>query len=168
MDDLDAPDHQEELSKDDLEVLRAFHDLEFPTADDSFPLEKTPETALIYQSDTDQSAAFLSDDDMLALFATEADEDITTMRLAVQQLEQDNRLDSQGLKALKRCGHKVAGTAAAIGCSSMSTIARHLEAIIKLVKDGSLALQTGLIALLKSIQALEATLHSKVSNGFES
>ena len=168
MDDLDTPDHQEELSKDDLAVLQAFHELEFSTADNSFPHAATPETSLTHQSDTDQSAAFLSEDDLLVLFATEADEDITTMRLAVQQLEQDNRLDSQGLKALKRCGHKVAGTAAAIGCSSMSTIARHVEAITKLVKDGSLALQTGLIALLNSIQALEATLHSIVSNGFES
>jgi hypothetical protein len=114
MDDADTPDHQEELSKDDLEVLQAFHDLEFSTADNSFPVETTIETSLTYQSDTDQSAAFLSEDDMLALFATEADEDITTMRLAVQQLEQNNRLDSQGLKALKRCAHKVAGTAAAI------------------------------------------------------
>ncbi len=167
MDDFDAPDHQEELSKDDLEVLRAFHELEFSSANDSFPFETTPETSLTYQSDTDQSAAFLSEDDMLAVFATEADEDITTMRLAVQQLEQDNRLDSQGLKALKRCAHKVAGTAAAIGCASMSTIARHVEAIIKLVEDGSLAFQTGLTALFNSMQALEATLHTLVSNGFE-
>src|SRR6266702_7944021 len=167
MDDLDTPDHQEELSKDDLAVLQAFHDLEFSTADNSFPLAATPETSLTYQSDTDQSAAFLSEDDLLSLFATEADEDITPMRLAVQQLEQDNRLDSQGLKALKRCAHKVAGTAAAIGCASMSTIARHVEAIIKLVEDGSLALQTGLIVLLNSIQALGATLHTLVSNGFE-
>ncbi len=168
MDNSDAPDQQEELSKDDLEVLQTFHDLEFSTADDSFPLETTPETSLTYQSDTDQSAAFLSEDDMLALFATEADEDITTMLLAVQQFEQDNRLDSQSLKALKRCAHKVAGTAAAIGCASMSTIARHVEAIIKLIEDGSIAFQTGLIALFNSLQALEATLHSIVSNGFES
>jgi hypothetical protein len=113
MDDLDSPDHQEELSKDDQEVLRAFHDLEeSTTSNDSFPQETTQEISITYQTDTDQSAAFLSEDDMLALFASEADEDITTMRLAVQHLEQANRLDSPGLKVLKRCTHKVAGTAA--------------------------------------------------------
>src|SRR5271169_2394093 len=157
MDDLDAPDHPEELSKDDLEVLQAFHDFEFSTADHLSPLTTTPETSLTHQSDTDQSAAFLTEEDMLALFATEADEDITAMRLAVQQLEQDDWLDSQGLKALKRCTHKVAGTAASIGCASMSTIARYVETMIKLVEDGNLAFQTGLIALFNSIQALEAT-----------
>jgi len=169
MDDLDSPDHQEELSKDDQEVLRAFHDLEeSTTSNDSFPQAAAPVTSITYQTDTDQSAAFLSEDDMLALFASEADEDITTMRLAVQHLEQANRLDSPGLKVLKRCTHKVAGTAAAIGCASMSTIAHHIEAIIKLVENGSLVFQTGLIALVHSVQALEATLHSIVSNGYES
>ena len=169
MDDLDSPDHQEELSKDDQEVLRAFHDLEeSTTSNDSFPQAAAPVTSITYQTDTDQSAAFLSEDDMLALFASEADEDITTMRLAVQHLEQANRLDSPGLKVLKRCTHKVAGTAAAIGCDSMSTIAHHIEAIIKLVENGSLVFQTGLIALVHSVQALEATLHSIVSNGYES
>src|SRR5215471_11082710 len=115
MDDLDTPDHRDELSQDDLDVLQAFHDLELSTSDDPSLRETTPEISVTYRSDSDQSAAFLSEDDLLALFATEADEDISTMRQAVQQLEQDQQLDSQGLKALKRCGHKVAGTAAAIG-----------------------------------------------------
>jgi chemosensory pili system protein ChpA (sensor histidine kinase/response regulator) len=163
MDDLDTQDHHEDLSKDDLEVLQAFHDLEFSTTNNSFPLELTHEA-----SPTDQSDDFLSEDDMLALFATEADEDITTMRLAIQQIERGNTLDSQGMNTLKRCAHKIAGTAAAIGCASMSTIARHIETIIKLVEGGSLSRQTTLIALTLSIQALEATLQSIVSNGFES
>ena len=72
------------------------------------------------------------------------------------------------MKTLKRCAHKVAGTAAAIGCASMSTIARHIETIIKLFEGGSLSPQTTLIALTHSIQALEATLQTIVSNGFES
>ena len=169
MDDFDLPDHQEELSKEDMEVLQAFHDLkESTTSDDSFLQQTAPEISTTYLTNTDQYTAFLSEDDMLALFATEVDEDITTMRLAVQQLEQANQLDSTGLKALKRSAHKIAGTAAAIGCDSMSTIAHHIEAIIKLVENGSLIFQTGLIALVNSVQALEATLHSIVSNGYES
>ncbi|MGZ3622288.1 MAG: response regulator [Ktedonobacteraceae bacterium] len=163
MDDLDTQDHHEELSKDDLEVLQAFHDLEFSTTDDSFPLELTLGT-----SPTDQPEDFLSEDDMLALFATEADEDITTIRLAIQRIERSNTLDSQGMRTLKRCAHKIAGTAAAIGCASMSTIARHIETIVKLAEGESLSSQTTLIALPFSVQALETTLQSIVSNGFES
>ena len=163
MDDLDTQDHNEELSEDDLDVLQAFHDLEFSTTDDSFPLEITPGA-----SPTDQSEDFLSEDDMLALFATEADEDITTMHLAIQQIEHGSTLDSREMKTLKRCAHKVAGTAAAIGCASMSTIAHHIETIIKLFESGSLSPQATLIALTHSIQALEATLQTIVSSGFES
>ena len=168
MDDLDTQDHHEELSKDDLEVLQAFHDLEFSARDDSFPIELAQGASSTYKSDTDQSEAFLSEDDMLALFATEADEDIATMRMAIQRIERANMLDSQGMKTLKRCAHKIAGTAAAIGCASMSTIARHVETIIILVEGGNLSLQITLIALTHSVQALEATLQSIVSNGFES
>ena len=135
----------------------------FPLQYDSFPLELTRGT-----SPTDQPEDFLSEDDMLALFATEADEDITTMRLAIQRIERSNTLDSQGMKTLKRCAHKIAGTAAAIGCASMSTIARHIETIVKLVEGESLSLQTMLIALTFSVQALGTTLQSIVSNGFES
>ena len=163
MDDLDTRDHHEELSKGDLEVLQAFHDLEFSTTDDSFPLELTLGT-----SPTDQTEDFLSEDDMLALFATEADEDITTMRLAIQRIERSNTLDSQGMRTLKRCAHKIAGTAAAIGCASMSTIARHIETIVKLAEGENLSSQTTLIVLTFSVQALETTLQSIVSNGFES
>ena len=163
MDDLDTQDHNEELSEDDLDVLQAFHDLEFSTTDDSFPLEITPGAP-----STDQSEDFLSEDDMLALFATEADEDITTMHLAIQQIEHGSTLNSREMKTLKRCAHKVAGTAAAIGCASMSTIAHHIETIIKLFESGSLSPQATLIALTHSIQALEATLQTIVSNGFES
>ena len=109
MDDFDSLDHQEELSQEDREVLQAFHDLEeSTTSDDSFLRKTTPEISTTDRTDTDQYAAFLSEDDMLALFATEADEDITTMRLSVQQLEQANRFDSPDLKALKRHAHKVA------------------------------------------------------------
>ena len=161
MDDLDTQDHHEELSKDDLEVLQAFHDLEFSTIVDSFPLELTRGT-----SPTDQPEDFLSEDDMLALFATEADEDITTIRMVIQRIERANMLDSQGMKTLKRRAHKIAGTAAAIGCASMSTIARHVETIIKLVEGGNLSLQITLIALTHSVQALEATLQRLVADPY--
>ena len=168
MDDLDTQDSHEELSKDDLEVLQTFHDLELSTTDDSFPPDIIPGTSSTYQSLADQSEDFLSEDDMLALFATEADEDITSMRLAIQRIEQSNTLDSQGMKTLKRCAHKIAGTAAAIGCASMSAIARHIETIIKLVEGQSLSSKTTVIALTYSVQALEVTLQSIVSSGFES
>src|SRR6516165_6201063 len=127
MDDFDTPDNQEKLSQDDLEVLQTFYNLDF-----SSPVPSDV-TAATYQ--TLQSQEMLSEDDMLALFATEADEEITAMQQALQQLKQDQRLEAHELTTLKRCAHKLAGTAGAIGCASMSTISRYIETLIKLVED---------------------------------
>ncbi|HYB01418.1 MAG TPA: response regulator [Ktedonobacteraceae bacterium] len=168
MDDFDTLDRQEELSKDDLEVLQTFHNLDFSSSDPSFPSDVTAATNQTYQSESGQSEEMLSEDEMLALFATEADEDISAMQQALQQLELDKRLDSHELTVLKRCAHKLAGTAGAIGCASMSTISRYIETLIKLVEDSHLTFQTTLTALSISIKALETTLFNIVSNGFES
>lgn len=168
MDDRNSPFHQDDLSEEDLEVLRAFHSNEEPPAGNSLSQEPALEASFASQAETAQSSALISDDEMLAFFATEADEDIAAMRLALQRLEQDGHLDSQSLQVLKRSAHKVAGTAAAIGCDSMSTIAHHMETVIKLLEDGSVTYVTGSIALVHAVQALELTLQSIASNGFES
>ncbi len=168
MDDATSPFHQNELSEEDLEVLRAFHAIEEPTSDNPLTREMILENSLPYQPFTDQTPAAESEDNMLAFFITEVDEDIAAMRLALQQLEQDDRLDSPGLKALKRTAHKVAGTAAAIGCDSMSTIARYIEAVIKMVEDGAVVYLAGLIALVHTVRALESSLQSIASHGYES
>ncbi len=168
MDDRNSPFNQDELSEEDLEVLRAFHSNEEPLPDNSLSQEPTLEASFASQTETTQSPSLISDDEMLAFFATEADEDIATMRLALQRLEQDDRLDSQNLEALKRSAHKMAGTAAAIGCDSMSTVARHMETIIELVENGNVMYVTGSIALAHAVQTLELTLQSIASNGYES
>ena len=159
MDDRNSPFHQDELSEEDLEVLRAFHSNEEPLPDNSLSQEPTLEASFASQTETTQSPSLISDDEMLAFFATEADEDIATMRLALQRLEQDDRLDSQNLEALKRSAHKMAGTAAAIGCDSMSTIARHMEKIIELVEDGNVMYVTGSIALAHAVACLGRLLY---------
>lgn len=168
MDDEKQPFQQNELTPEDLEVLRAFHALEEPASDTPALQEVSQPASPSHQPYETQPATTMTDEDMLVFFTTEADEDIASMHLALQQLEQDERLDSPGLVALKRTAHKVAGTAAAIGCDSMSTIARHMEAIIKLLEGGAIVFLTGLIALAHAVQALELTLESIATHGYES
>jgi chemosensory pili system protein ChpA (sensor histidine kinase/response regulator) len=167
MDDTNSPFHQDELSPEDLEVLRTFHAMEEPAAD-MFQEALWPGISPNHPQEATAGLDISSDDEMLLLFTTEVDEDIATMRLALQQLEQDERLDSRAFLALKRTAHKVAGTAAAIGCDSMSNIARHVETVIKLLEGGAIVYLTGLIALGHAVGALESTLQSIVSHGYES
>jgi chemosensory pili system protein ChpA (sensor histidine kinase/response regulator) len=168
MDKRNSSFHQDELSEEDLLVLRTFHSNEESLADTPLPLGTALGASFASQTETAPSPMLITDDEMLSLFATEVDEDIATMRSALQRMEQDEHLDSQGIEVLKRSAHKVAGTSAAIGCDSMSTIARHIESVIKLVEDSSVVDVTGSIALVRAVQALELTLQSIASNGFES
>src|SRR5258708_13535863 len=157
MDDEKQPFQQNELTPEDLEVLRAFHMLEEPASATPTLQEVSQPASPSHRPYETQAAATITDEDMLVFFTTEANEDIASMHLALQQLEQDERLDSPGLAALKRTAHKVAGTAAAIGCASMSTIARHMEAIIKLLEGGAIVFLTGLLALAHAVQPLDLT-----------
>lgn len=168
MDDTNSPFHQDELSAEDLEVLRAFHALKESTTDTPLHQQGMLAGSPADQPYADQSSAIESEDEMLVIFTTEAGEDIAAMRLALQQVEQDDQVDSPGLKSLKRSAHKMAGTAAAIGCDSMSTIAHYMELVIKLVGEGSIGYLTGLIALVHAVRALESTLQSIASYGYES
>src|SRR5215470_4489213 len=167
MDDPKSPFHQDELSPEDLEVLRAFHALEEP-ASDMLQEAVQSDTPSNHLQGAMPGLDISSDDEMLVLFTTEAGEDIATMRLALQQLEQDERLDSPAFLALKRTAHKVAGTAAALGCDSMSNIARHMETVIKLLEGRAIVYMTGSISLVHAVGALESTLQSVVSRGYES
>src|SRR5260370_35631456 len=127
-----------------------------------------PEGSLAGQPYAVQSSAIESEDEMLVIFTTEVGEDIAAMRLVLQRLEQEDQVDSRSVKGLKRSANKIAGTAAAIGCDSMSTIARYIELVIRLVEDGSVVYLTGLIALVHAVLALESTLQSIASYGYES
>lgn len=173
-----------ELSEDDLAVLRAFDapdSLEVPEGqgqtttptDTSEALnmpvqEHFPADHVLGRVDTRFAPSDLLQD-MFALFATEADEDIATMWQALHQLEyDDDRKLSSSLITLKNAAHKLKGTAGTVGCDAMSRIARHVELGVKLVQDGAIPSMTGLVALVHAVRALEVTLYSTIIEGRES
>ena len=110
----------------------------------------------------------LTPEDMLTLFASEADEDMVTLRRTLQQLEPDEQLDIAHLQTLQRTAHKMKGTAGAIGCTAMSSIAHHIEELTRLIISGKVVPFIGLNALAQTVDALEATLNSFVTHGQES
>jgi chemosensory pili system protein ChpA (sensor histidine kinase/response regulator) len=161
-------DSSEELSPEDLAVIRAFDAM-----DDLVVASSSGEQAVEIQNTSALSSdnsliGVESPEDMLILFASEADEDIGIMRRALSQVEQDNSTNSPGLVTLGRAAHKLKGTSGAMGCESMSAIAAQIEEEIQLIKDGGIAFLTGLMALVHAINALELTLQSVVNDGKES
>ena len=157
----------DELSAEDLAIIQMFDemtDLEI-TGNLDESREGTSDSAFALGNDP---SGVENPDDMLMLFASEAEEDIATMRRALLDLEQDNHANSPGLITLGRAAHKLKGTAGAMGCEMMSTIAWHVEEEIQLLKEEKLTVFTGLSALVHAIKALEATLQSVVDDGQES
>src|SRR5579875_3482248 len=120
-------DSSEELSPEDLAVIRAFDAM-----DDLVVASSSGEQAVEIQNTSALSSdnsliGVESPEDMLILFASEADEDIGIMRRALSQVEQDNSTNSPGLVTLGRAAHKLKGTSGAMGCESMSAIAAQIE-----------------------------------------
>lgn len=165
MDEMSFSPPSEELSTEDLAIIQAFDAM-----DDLVVAGNPDEQAGGTLNNTLDHGALniVNPEDMLMLFASEADEDLSIMRRALNQLEQDNQTNSPGLVTLGRTAHKLKGTAGAMGCEAMSTIALKIEEEIQLIKDGRIAFLTGLMALVHAINALEVTLQSALNDGQES
>ncbi|HEU5382027.1 MAG TPA: response regulator [Ktedonobacteraceae bacterium] len=158
----------DELSAEDLAVIQAFDaidDLVLSNGmDEQHGLQHNSTGLLLAEGGLDME----NPEDMLILFASEVDEDIATMRRALQQVEQDNDGNSPGLISLGRTAHKLKGTSGAMGCEAMSAIALRIEEEIQLIKAEKIEFLTGLMALVHAINALEMTLQSVVNDGQES
>lgn len=164
MDEISFASPSEELSAEDLAIIQAFDAM-----DDLVATGNLDEAGGALNNPLEHGALNIENpEDMLMLFASEADEDLGTMRRALNQLEQDNQTGSPGLVTLGRTAHKLKGTAGAMGCEAMSTIALKVEEEIQLIKDGKIAFLTGLMALVHAINALEVTLQSVLNDGQES
>lgn len=149
------PFDSNELTPEDLEAIRAFLATEdFETLP---PDTDEPPSSPSFEPAREESGA---DEEMLAVFTNEVRSDIEALRQALAHVEQDERLDSPGLLAMRRAAHKIRGTSAAIGCDAMSTTAHAIEALIEMGRGEQLELFTTLIALSHAIGALQMTLES--------
>lgn len=147
-------DHSK-LSPRDQEVLRTF------LATDEF------ETRL---PDSEEPAApqlvdptLALEDEMLAVFAVEADEDLAALRGGLEQAERDESINSPGFLTLQQVAHKIRGSAAMIGCDAMSAIAHRIELVVHQIMSGKVSTHTGLYGLGHAVGAMEMTLASVVT-----
>jgi chemosensory pili system protein ChpA (sensor histidine kinase/response regulator) len=157
--------NQDELSAEDLAILQAFDEMDMVNWEGKGAQK---DTSTQPPGEEEAGEKFLAPEEMLALFVGEADEDITTIRRTLQQLEPDDHLDAAHLQIIQRTAHKLKGTTGAVGCMVMSTIAHHLEDLVKQIINGTIVPFIGLNALVQTAHALEKTLISFVTNGEES
>ena len=164
MNEEQVPFSENELSEEDWAVLRAFEamDSEFTHSSPSIvPSElSTPPPA------QDTSADF-SFEDMLLIFAEEADKDITTMRHALNKLEQSAHIQPGHFEVFRSRGHKIRGSAGFVEFHFIAKIALHVEEIARRTLAGAIRPDISVKALEYAISALETTFQEAVAVGEE-
>ncbi|MDQ2887242.1 MAG: response regulator [Chloroflexota bacterium] len=149
---------ENELSAEDLAVLRAFDAMEDWSEQ---PASVTSSLAPALHSaprDARQEFAEYSLDDMLLIFIAEVEEDIVSMRRMLNQLEREAQIQPERFKAFRRLGHKIRGSASAIECQPIARIAELIEETANQIMRGTLFPVIGVNALAYTLHALEATL----------
>src|SRR5581483_6494262 len=167
MNDALPPSDENELSAEDLEVLRAFDAME--NWNSSLSTSTLPPSPGAQESSTHTKQLALDDivDEMMMVFVTEADEDISKMRRALNQLEQEEQINPARFVALQRAGHKLRGTSVAVYCHTIATIAHHVEVIAEQVTLGLLFPLIGSNALSQAVSALELLEKNLITYGSE-
>lgn len=154
-------DHSK-LSPRELEVLHTFLSTdEFAT----LPPDGEESAALPAPQPVDPTLDL--EDEMLSVFATEVEEDLSVLRDGLEQAERDEVVDSAGFLTLRQVAHKIRGSAAMIGCDAMSTIAHRIELVVLQIKAGGISVHTGLYGLGHAVGALEVTLAGVVTQKHE-
>src|ERR1700692_141368 len=106
---LEAPEpfREEDLSAEDLAILRDFDAMEFISLDETLQNVGTRiSTSSTLSADTTEE---YSPEDMLLLFISEVEEDVRILRNGVQQLESGKLPDVAQLHALEHKAHKIKG-----------------------------------------------------------
>ncbi len=161
---MDESFHQDELSAEDLAILQAFEKMDFSGWEIGEPITTANTLSASKQPSLPPSTSELPvSEDMLALYIAEVAEDMSIIRLALQQLEPDEQLDTARLQTIQRTAHKMKGSAGTIGYITTSTLAHHMEELTKRILNGTVASFVGLHVLTQTMQALETTLNSVVT-----
>jgi chemotaxis protein histidine kinase CheA len=143
-----------ELSEDDIAVIRAFEAMEVWSPGPS-PCQTIDQSAM---PEVPRACSPREDGEMFLIFATEAEEEISSIRRILDQLAQDEPGKLALFVTLKRAGHKLHGTAGAAGFALISTVADQIELIAEGVSCGTISAHVGIEAISAATTVLEACL----------
>ncbi|GCE26629.1 hypothetical protein KDA_21130 [Dictyobacter alpinus] len=153
MNEINPPFDENELTNEDQAILNAFD------AIDSWPAYNgAASTSADENSNQDQTQAddeLDEDAEMLMVFLEEAGEDINKMQVALRQMAQASALSPVRFTVFQRAGHKLRGTAGAVGYIMISIIAEHIETIAEQVLQQIIEPTIGQQALTQAVAALE-------------
>ena len=140
-----------ELSEEDLAILQAFE------AMDTWSPGQPPRQ-INDQNDTlarTQVLALQVDDETFLIFATEAEEDISSIRQTLNRLAQHEPGNLTLFTTLKRVSHKLRGAASTVGFSLISTITAQIELLAQGALYRTISAQVATAAITAATAALK-------------
>jgi chemosensory pili system protein ChpA (sensor histidine kinase/response regulator) len=157
-------ENENELSPEDLEVLRAFEAKDDWQLDTSIAESVTP---LIEGPQVNDETSPDDSSDYLDVFVSEAAEDIARMRRALDQLEAEEHIDPARFVTLQRVAHKIRGAAGVADCQEIAVVAQYVEVIAEQIRQGLIFPVLGLHALTEAVGVLELALQNLLDTGQE-
>ena len=151
------PFDESELSPEDLAVLQAFDAMNWDESA-SRPSETNEAPTTAEKSASGQSLPLENEADflqeMMVLFITEVEADLASMQHSWSLLDQAELLRAEQFSPFRRGGHKIRGSAGAVNCTSIITIAGYIEDTSELIILNQLSPDIGLHVLSLSLSAL--------------
>ncbi|GER87952.1 hypothetical protein KDW_21140 [Dictyobacter vulcani] len=153
MNELNPPFDENELTTEDLAILNAFD-----------AIDSWPDQSEVSDSSVENSPARShqqvddgvdEDAEMLIVFLEEAGEDIARMQYALTQMTQATSLTPVRFTVFQRAGHKLRGTAGAVGYDTMSIVAEHIEIIAEQILQQGIEPAIGQQAITRAVAVLE-------------
>jgi chemosensory pili system protein ChpA (sensor histidine kinase/response regulator) len=152
---------ENELSEDDLAVLRAFE------AMDDEQLQSSSSTTTSSPNIKQRTSTDFSFEDMLLVFVAEVDGDIAALHRALHQLEHETHIQPGRFEVFRRHGHKIHGSAGFVEYHSIVRIAQHIEDIATQAMHSTISSEISVRALQYAIVALETIFQQVVATGKE-
>lgn len=144
-----------ELTEADLAIIRAFETMEVWPPD--------PSLCQTEKLKVSQACSQQEDEEMLLIFIAEAEAELSAIRQMFGLLAQNEPENLALFTTLKRAGHKLHGTAGAIGFPLISTVAGHIELIAEAVLRNTISAPIGMEAICAAATVLEACLQAITS-----
>src|SRR5437667_2527106 len=143
-----------ELSEEDLAIIQAFEAMDAWQSQEPSQCQTNDQNKALAES---QALARLEDEEMLLIFAVEAEGDISSIRQILNLLAHEpENLALFG--TLKRAGHKLHGTAGAVGFPLISPIAAQVELLAEGVSRGTVTAHVAVEAISAATTVLAACL----------
>ena len=165
-DDIQSSQDDQELSAEDLEILRLFEEKSdwSQKESDQASTQDTASAPLPASSSPveEGSQAWLH-----TTFIPEATEDIARMQRTLARLEREAQVQPSQFALFKRTSHKIRGAAGMVDCQGIATIAQYMEETSEQIVNKVIAPGPALDVFAQAVAALEWGVQNLGRNGTE-